>query len=335
MKKGPAIILTVFLTFLLIVGAMYFTGNLSNIKISGTSLAVASTRANITTGAGTITGTSGISGTQPIVTTNPTIDFVGQQAQNIGNTFSTNYQVSVSGGAYGSNTASGTGTAVPGQVDSFLINASGYHNAQLLGLQIAANTFPLSIQMNKNASVTQVWNYPYANVNLYNAAAGGNVSTNITNSGSNGASYIINENMYGTSQASTQDMLCLVELTAGINATVSNPTGVQLTGNGVTPDSVYYNTAPVWYTPASTNSRVWGFDVPAISSSSDFPMTLTLQSQSSKSFPSGSQVIQTCYTKEYFIDSGTGKIVYGIADSQTNAIQSAAQYKFAAYFGPN
>ena len=268
-------------------------------------------------------------GGNTIVTTNPTIAFVAQQAQNIGTTVTAAYQVAVNANTgFGAVTASGTGTAVPGQTDNFLINATGYHSAPIYNVLITPSIFPYTLQLNKNASVTEVVFYPYSGLNIVNA--GGVSSGNITNIGSNGAAYQLNDNMYGTTQTSTQDMLCLVEVTDGVNVT---STGAQLTGTGVVPDSQYTNSIPAWYTPAGVNSRVWGFDVPAITSSTATPLTLTIQTLTTKSMVLGDKVIKTCYTKEYIVDSKTGQITYEVADSQTNAVGSLGKYVFTGVFG--
>ncbi len=277
-------------------------------------------------GGGTQTTQGGTGGAATIVTTNPTIAFTGQEAQNIGTAVSpVGYRVSVNNGAFAGVVASGTGTAVPGQSDTFLLNSSGYHSAIVTGLAITPSVFPYTVQFDKNASVTEVIAYPYANTNIANGLG----VNNITNAGVNGASYILNDHMYGTTQASTNDMLCLYELTEGVNATA---TGVQVSGAGITADAKYANSIPAWYTPAGVNSRVWGFDVPAIKSSGDTASTITLQTLPTKSFSAGDRLIKTCYTKENFIDSATGKLAYEVADSQSNAIQSLARYTFTGYF---
>jgi hypothetical protein len=264
-----------------------------------------------------------------IITTNPTISFVAQQAQNVGTTVASTYQVAFNRGAFGGSVVSGSGTAVPGQTADFLVNASAavYHPAQVLDVPITASTFPLTVQLNKNASVTEVLYYPYSGKNIAGTSA---TAGNVTNINSNGASYIFNDNMYGTTQASTQDMLCIVELTDGVNFT---STGAILSGAGVTADAKYGNSIPPFYTVAGVNSRVWSFDVPAIASAANTPLTLTLQLLSTKSAQDRDKVIKTCYSKEYYIDSATGKITYGVADSQTNTVQSIAQYTFTGYFG--
>jgi hypothetical protein len=276
------------------------------------------------------TGNNGNGGTT-IVTTNPTISFSGQQAQNVGQAVNVGYLVSVNGGGFTSTpVASGTGTAVPGQSDVFLINATGYHSKLVMPdgspLQITPSVFPYTVQLDKNASVTEVINYPYSGLNIGNNDISKN---NITNSASNGASYILTDNMYGTSQASTNDMICLYEVTSGVNLT---STGVIVQGNGVTADAKYANSIPAFYTAAGVNSRVWAFDVPAIKSSASSPMTITLQTLATKSIQAGDKLIKTCYTKEWVIDSATGQPAYEVADSQTNTVDSLAQYYFKANF---
>ena len=216
----------------------------------------------------------------------------------------------------------GTTTVVPGRtVTMLVVNNTIYHNAKVEPFTVQAGSFPITVLMNKNASVTETI------FNTKSVAIDGTLTNQSANG--NGAVYNLKDAMAGTSLASTQDMTCVIELTAGVNATTS-PAGVILSLGGQN-IALKSTSVPVWYNTAGTNSRVWTFDIPALTSASEIDYTISLSSQATKSFPALSSMIKTCYTKEYFIDSNSGTIVYDIADSD-GTLKSMGQYKSQVFF---
>jgi len=213
----------------------------------------------------------------------------------------------------------GSDTAVPGQTLSLLlVNNTLYHNAKVDPFKVESTSFPVTVYLNKNASVTE---------NIYNTVGlvmtNGGGATNQTALG-NGATYNFKDSMSGTSLASTQDMICVVEVEEGAN--VSTTAGV--TYDGKAPIST---AKPSWYTLLGSGSNVYLFEVPALDSGAEVTRNLQIVNSATKCFSPLKSVKKTCYTKEYFIDSNSGKIVYDVADSDGN-LKSMAQYSYRFYF---
>jgi len=289
-------------------------------------------------GTGTSTQTSQTGSGTIINTVNPAIQVAGVDKQQTGTTVTSNpAKASTGGGAFATITL-GTTTTVPGQtLDLFLTNGTSYHTAyygkdiqgdanvqqSTSSISVTPSTFPITVVYNKNATVTE---------NIFNtlgvAITNGGGATNQTNNG-NGASYTLKDSMSGTSLQSTQDMKCIVELTAGVNASTT-PAGVTLSLNGNS-IPVVSTSIPAWYTPVGTNSRVWIFDVAPLSSAAQVDYSLGLNALSTGSFTAGNRAIKTCYTKEYFIDPNSGQVTYDVADSN-NVVQSIAKYAYTVYF---
>ena len=263
--------------------------------------------------------TSNPTGGVSIVTTNPTIDIAGQDAQQPGTAVATTgskYQIN---GAGFKAVTLGTTTAIPGQtIDLFLVNGTQYHNQVVQNLPVKVDTFPVKVAFNKNATVTE---NIYTTTGLVITNGGG--AQNQTDLG-NGKSYNLKDEMGVDSLTSTQDMVCIIELTSGNNASTSSP----VTYGGQQP---YSTSKPQWYTPAGVNSNVYLFNMPAISDTQTRTNTIQLTAKSDGRFIATSSMIKTCETKEWFVDPVSGKLTYDIADSQ-GTLKSMASYKYVVYF---
>ena len=286
-------------------GLAFAGGKISTFAIAGAGVAGGQ---NVNTGTGTT-----------IVTTNPTIAFSGSDKGQVGTSVFSNYYASV----YTSATDNGNfgainspTTAVPGQKIDFLIaNGTSYHSTILKGLQINAGSFPYSVQFDKNASMTE-------NVYTTTGVVLASGTQNQTNLG-NGASYNFKDEMTAGALTSTNDMVCVIEIEAGNNASVT-PIGATLALNGAN-IALKSTSKPVWYSVLGTNSNVYLFDVPAISTTATQTFTIGLNAKSTGAFTATTRAVKGCYTKEHFIDPNTGELSYDVADSN-GAMKSMALY---------
>jgi hypothetical protein len=305
---------------LLVLGGFLFALQMGYLVQISPSLAPLSIGGVITT------QTTGGTGGGYIVTTNPTITFGTGDAQQTGTTVGNTYYASVNGAPFGAvNTPT---TAVPGQVIDFLIvNGTSYHNQAIRGLTVQPGSFPQQVLMGRNATMTESI-YTTTGLVITNSLAGAGSTQNQTNLG-NGATYNLKDEMSAGALQTTGDMVCVIELTAGINATTT-PSGASLALNGQSLPLVSTST-PNWYTPVGVNSRIWMFNVPAISTSATQTFQIQLNSLSTGSFSGASRMVKTCYSKENFIDPISGKLAYDVADSQ-GTLKAMSQYKYTAWF---
>jgi hypothetical protein len=258
-----------------------------------------------------------------LVTTNPLVNIQGTDAQQSGTTVGTGVsKYSVNSDNSYSTVTLGTTTAIPGQVIRLLlVNGTSYHNAvwNLDGkIKVEANSFPVNVQFNKNATITE--SVYYQNTKLANGVG----TNNITDLG-NGASYSLTDEMQANALTNTQDMLCIIELTAGVNASVESP-GV--TYDGKLSENIETSS---FYTPAGTSSKIYTFTRPAISSTKPVSANILLNTKSTGRFSGGTYVKKSCYTNEWFVDPSTGKLTYGVVDSQ-GTVKSMAIYTQTNYF---
>jgi hypothetical protein len=135
--------------------------------------------------------------------------------------------------------------------------------------------------------------------------------------------------MTASALTSTQDMVCIVEIEAGTNASTS-PAGAALDLNGVA-IPVLSTSKPTWYSTLGTASNVYQFEVAPLDTTALQTFHVTLVAKPTGRFSAATRMVKTCYTKEYFEDPVTGKIVYDVADSLGN-LKSMAQYKYTVYF---
>lgn len=322
------VILVVLLSLILVggvgFGVYYFAGNSQN-TLSGSDQ--------------NIDG-SGIT----LVTTDPVIQIAGTDLQQGGTAVTGSAQVATNGNGFTSATL-GTTTAKVGQtLDILIVNNTAYHNAYYgkdvsgddnvvqkdangdtvaNSINVKPGTFPIGVKFNKNGSLATDNIYSTTGVVMTTGGA-----TNQTDLG-NGASYNFKNEMAMGSLLSTQDMSCVVEVTAGVNLTAPNGITMSLNGANIAPK---LTARPQWYTlVGGVDSVVYVFDVPALSSTATQQFYIGVNTKSTGRLPATSSVIRTCYTKEYFIDSQTGKVAYDVADS-LNAIKSMASYTKRFYF---
>ncbi|MFA6073981.1 MAG: hypothetical protein WC758_07740 [Candidatus Woesearchaeota archaeon] len=237
-------------------------------------------------------------------------------------------QYSVNSGAFGALTL-GTTTAQQGQlIDILFVNNTQYHNKLVTGVKSTPTTFPISVQLDKNASVTE---------NMYNTVGQvmsnglGAWTTNQTRLG-NGATYNFKDEMQAASLTSTGDMLCVIEIVNGVNASTS-PLGAVLTGG---PGVTFVGTSkPTWYTTNTSNSNVYLYDVKALDSSATQTFNLQINSKTTGEFGASAGgnfgVSKICYTKETFLDPNSGKVVTEVADSN-GLLKSIARYEYKVAF---
>lgn len=265
--------------------------------------------------------TTGNGGTTSIVTTNPAIQVAGSDAQASGTTVGSTAKASINDGGYTAITL-GTTTAVPGQrVKLFLTNGTAYHNKYVEvnnNQPIDVSTFPVSVGFNKNATVTE---------NIFNTVAavitnGGGVNQTALGAGS---TYNLKDEMTANALTSTQDMVCIIEITNG--TCVDTTAGVKYGGQ-----AAFSTSKPTWYSVVGGNSAVYLFNMPALSTTATATNTISVASKgTSCDFTAGSRLIKTCYTKEWSIDPNSGQAIYDIQDSNGN-LESMASYGYTVYF---
>lgn len=279
------------------------------------------------TGAGTGAATG--AGTTIIATAN-TVNIAGQDAQQLGTAVTGTYKAAVltSSGTYGSYSTITSGSS---SYDShptlsiLLTNNTNYHNALLNG-QYLGTSDPIKILVNKNASVTE---NIYSTTGIVLDDGGNGASTaNQTDLG-NGVPYNFKDEMQGTSLASTQDMTCVLEITAKSNVT-SSPNGLELSLNGQAIQA-NVNNQPNWYSVIGTGSKTYSYDVPALNSGATATFNIRVNTLSTGRITAGNYLVKSCYTKEHFIDSYTGLPMYAVADSQDN-LKSMAKYSYTIGF---
>lgn len=291
------------------------------------------------TGPQVTTTTTGAGVTPTIVTSNPLWSVSGMNRQQSGTSVANSIQASTNGGGYVTVTA-GTTTAVPGQIiEALFTNDTQYHNAYLGNsvlndanvkqggpFTITPGTFPITVYFNKNTSVTENI-YSTTGVVMSNNATAA-ASVNQSDLG-NGASYNLKDEMTATSLTSTQDMICVIEIEAGTNASTT-PSGATLSLDGVN-IPVKDTAKPTWYSTLGTSSNVYLFEVPPLDTSATKTFYIGLNAKSTGRFSPGTRIIKDCYTKEYFLDTNTGKVAYDVADTD-GTLQSMAHYKYQFVF---
>lgn len=279
-------------------------------------------------GAGQVTTDGGIT----LVTTNPIIKILGTDAQLSGTTVGTSSNKhSVDSETSFDTVTLGTTTAIPGQkIRLFLNNGTSYHNQVWNrdgSIVTEAGTFPVNIAFNKNGSMTENI-YSTTGVVMTNGIEGG--ATNQTDLG-NAQSYNWKDEMTPESLTNTQEMVCVVEITAGVNASTS-PAGVVLkSSDGKASVTALDTSIPTWYAVNGTDSRIWRFTVGALNGGETYTFNIGLKADTSKRFSPRTFVKKSCYSKEWFVDPNTGKLVYDVADSQ-GTLKSIASHVYRAFF---
>jgi len=244
-----------------------------------------------------------------------TLSIAGKDALQEGTSVGSTSYIDVSGVGF----KTGITSASPKQVlDILLVNNTGYHNVYIPGQAVPASpTMPIEAKFFANSSLTiNAWNQ---NDQLMTSAGGTQNET-----GASGATYTWKLKFTAQDKKSTQDMRCVLESTAG-----QNTTDVILSGSDLGASFLGKN-KPNWYSMAGSNSGVYVYDVKAISGADPVYGTLTTKSGTSKTLAGGNYVKIACYTKEWFLDSYTGKVVFDVEDSQGN-LQSIAAYSFTGY----
>jgi hypothetical protein len=251
---------------------------------------------------------------QYIVSSSTALSYAGVDALSPGTTVGSISYTSVNGGPF----VTGITTASQGDTLAILlVNGTTYHS-----VSIPSNTVPAG----KTTDVITANFYANASVSITVFNTNG---VAITNNGgatnqtvATGGAYNMNVRLDGQDKKSTQDMRCVLESSDGSKADT-----VTLSGLGAS----YIGMAkPSSYTLAGANSQVWVYDISPITGATSSSGTIAVTSKTSQSL-TGTKVIMQCFTKEYYIDSTTGKVAYGMEDSLGN-LKSWASYKFTVYF---
>lgn len=247
-----------------------------------------------------------------IVTSATTLSFVSVDALQPGTSIGGTGWVGVNAGSLKSGV---TSVNPKDNLEILFVNATTYHNKYIPSIAVPSVTaFPLEVKALKNATVTVK---VFSDENSLLDASGAATNQSITT----GQSVNMELKLLGTDKTSTQDMVCILE---GNGTSVDKMT---LSGSGASYKGM---SKPSSYSLIGSESQIWVYDVTPVEGSVTKVFTIGVQSKTSKD-PSASQWKITCNTKEYFIDSVTGKVAYDIEDSSGTA-KSMASYSFTDYF---
>lgn len=269
---------------------------------------------------------AGNAGTNNIVTSSTTLSLSAYDAQASG----TSVGVASTVGVDGQPLASGVTSVSQGsKLVALLTNSTAYHTALFTGTVPATTNMIKSVPLNKNASLT-IAVYNNAKAAMSNGVGATNQSV------TTGSAPTMELDLTGTSLASTQDMICILE-----GSDTSKINKLELNGFSA---SFIGTSKPSSYTLAGGSSGVWVYKVPAITDASLRVGSIYAESKQGQDM-SGKYFILTCKTSEYFNDANANantvnayaqkvaepNIYYGIEDSQGTA-KSMASYTFTGYF---
>jgi hypothetical protein len=251
-----------------------------------------------------------------ISTGSTTLTVIGTDKLSPGTAVTGTSLVSTDGGSFVADDFSLSGS--PNQILSLILvnnSAGGYHNVKVDTVKIPTSpTGVVDVKFVKNGTVT---------INVFNTDSVKTTSTGTVNQTvAAGGAYNMKVRLDGSDKVSSQDMRCILE---------SNTTGdmdkITLSGLGAS----YIGMAkPASYSLAGANSQVWVYDIAAVEGAVSLDGTVAVASKTSKTL-AGNYMKITCKTKEYFLDTTTGKVAYDIEDSLGNA-KSMANYVATVYF---
>jgi len=258
----------------------------------------------------------GATGGTYISTGATTLSFVGSDALQPGTSVTPTTQISIDGSSfYGTNNVT---TASPRNVLEILATATGYHAVRLTGKEVpAAPTFPISVPLYGNASIT-VTMFSTNNVVLTNG--GGAQNQTVTA----GGAYTIPFRFDGQDKKSTDEMRCVLETTSGTNTST-----IVMSSSDLSPVLIGQN-KPSIYTLQGTGSAVYVYDISPVTGAVSKNGQIQIVSNTGKTLAQN-KLLLTCYAKEWFIDSTTGKATFGIEDSTGTAKYQAA-YTYTVQF---
>jgi hypothetical protein len=197
----------------------------------------------------------------------------------------------------------------------FLQNATTYHSGVTTEQTIGCIS-PFKVQLNLLANTTLTIKVKNPDTNSAMNQNGGASNATVTS----GASLTMPLTLNAEDQKGTQKMRCVLET----NAT-SKVSKMTLDGFG----AVSGASVPQTYSPMATSSREWAFDVNSIEGAQSQAGDIFMSPMTQQTL-AGSKFKITCYTYEYFKDSTTGAVVFGIEDSLGN-IKSIATYNATYY----
>lgn len=193
-------------------------------------------------------------------------------------------------------------TGSPGDKISVMLNASGagYHAAYIPSYTVPnAPVSTQTVKMKANGTVT---------IDIFNTDSvkmtNGGGATNQT--ATSGATYNLRIRMTGTSNKDTGPMRCILEGEVGVNIS-----RIELTGFGAVKQTVG---KPNSYTLLGSGSSVYIYDIDPIVGAAAPEGNLVVISNTAKTLQ-GSRIKVMCKTKDYFVDSNTGLVVFDIEDS--------------------
>lgn len=255
---------------------------------------------------------NGGSGTT-VITAATTETIAGSDAMNPGTVVSGTTSVSVNGGTFVTDDFS-VSTSPGEALEILVVNNTAYHNAVLTKTVPNAVTDRIDAKLYKNATVTITVYDQFTSLDASGASSNATMAS--------GESKNLDVYLQGTTEQSTQDMVCVVETSD--NTKVEE---VILAGAGATKTT---RGKPSSYTLLGTSSSVWVYDMAPIDSSAKKSYTLTIKSKAGQD-ASSTQFKVACLTKEHFLDSRTGKLAYDIEDS-SGTLKSMASYSFVDTF---
>lgn len=279
-------------------------------KMEMSTLLVLGVIAWLVLGQGSLGGTSNDNGGDTIITsgtvvTVPTIDKLSR-----GTSISPTITYAIGADGLYQSFTSGTTTASPGTSLNFLLTNTSYHTVVLEGKTVP-NSPTMTVtgsEMLKNSTSSSVQIYSVTSTAMTKTGTCP-AATNQTTSGA-GASYTHKIEFLGQDKTSTGDMLCVIEAS---DSTATQDMILSSNSGDWTIAKSSMGTPSIYSTAAGGLIRV--YDVGAVTGAVTKTATLTVQSKTGQSLASGDSVTATCYSKEHFVDAGTGKLSYGIEDS--------------------
>lgn len=265
----------------------------------------------------TQTGNVPAAGTAPggstIITTATTLSYVTNDAFQGGLAVSATPYVGINGASLKTGI---TSASVGDKLEILFVNNTNYHNAYLKEVVVpSSSTATIPMTLKKSAAATMTMFNTNSQVMTNN---GGAVNQTVTA----GGAYNMKLRIDGQDKASTNDMRCVLEGSDGTKID-------KLTLNGF--GATYVGMAkPSSYTLSSVNSQVWVYDVPAIEGAVSPEGVIGVTTKTGQTI-AGQFFKVACYTKENFIDSQSGKVVYDMEDS-LGVLQSLTSYTFKGYF---
>lgn len=221
-----------------------------------------------------------------------------------------NYFISTNNGAYVS--AVSPVMTAPGDNLKILAMNSGYHNTYLTYTIPNSPNSLLDVPLKKAAIVTpQI----YDNFQILDSGNTVNLDANVN------SNFALNVRLTGTSGQSSSDLICVLE------ADSTKISSMTLSGAGV---NYLGEVKPSSHLLLMPSSKVWIYSLPSIEYAVLKYYNLNINSKAGMD-ASGTKWGISCYSKEYFLDSASGQVLYNIDDSQ-GTLKSLTKFAFTDTF---